>query len=135
MTVNNGEFVVNRPDLKDYKFFCFDGIVKMIQVDYNRFVHHNRNLYTPEWKRMDSEIGFPSLLYAEFEKPQVLDKAIQIAQHLSEGIPHVRVDLYIINTSVYFGELTFYHGSGFEHTKPKNFDTVIGDWLALPKNT
>jgi hypothetical protein len=32
-------------ELKDYKFFCFDGEPRLIQVDFDRFRNHKRNLY------------------------------------------------------------------------------------------
>lgn len=122
----------NDKELYDYKFFCFNGVVKLIQVDYNRFIHHNRNLYTPDWQRLDAEIGFPSQPGIEFKCPIVLEEAIDISQKLSVGIPHVRVDLYILGTKIYFGEMTFYHGGGLEYTKPKEFNKTIGDWIELP---
>lgn len=120
-------------DLYDYKFFCFDGEVKMIEVDYNRAIHHNRNLYTPEWVRIDAEIGVPSELGREFTKPQNLEKAIEVAQKLSAKIPFVRIDLYIVGEKIYFGEITFFHASGYNRIKPECFSLKIGEWIHLPK--
>lgn len=119
-------------DLFDYKFFCFDGVVRMIEVDYNRFIHHNRNLYSPEWERINAELGYPSQPGIEFQRPPELDIAIQAARKLSMGIPHIRVDFYFVGGHVYFGELTLYHGSGMEYTKPESFNRLMGDWIALP---
>lgn len=116
-------------DLMDYKLFCFDGEVKMIEVDYNRFIHHNRNLYTPDWKRLDVEIEFPSEPGTEFQRPKGLEIAIEAAQKLSKGIPHVRVDFYIVNGHVYFGEMTFFHGSGVEKITPTSFNVEMGNWI------
>ena len=116
-------------DLKDYKLFCFDGVVKLVQVDYNRFIHHNRNLYTPDWRRLDVEIEFPSEPGVEFERPDGLEIAIKVAEKLSKGFPHVRVDFYIVDGNVYFGEMTFYHGSGFEKIIPFSFDKEMGKWI------
>lgn len=116
-------------DLMDYKLFCFDGEVKIIEVDYNRFIHHNRNLYTPEWKRMEVEIEFPSEPGKEFQRPNGLEMAIEAAQKLSKGIPHVRVDFYIVNGHVYFGEMTFFHGSGMEKITPASFNEEMGSWI------
>ena len=40
-------------------------------------------------------------------------------------------DFYEINGKVYFGELTFYPGSGFEGFNPVSFDYQLGDWIKL----
>lgn len=119
-------------ELKDYKVFCFNGEPKMIDVDYNRSTKHQRNLYTPQWERINATLGYPSEESREIEKPTVLNKLLDLAKLLSHGIPHVRVDFYIINNKIYFGELTFFHGSGFEKSYPDSFDKQMGDWLTLP---
>ena len=67
----------------------------MIQVNYNRSVYHNRNLYTPKWGRINSKLGLPSEDGREFPQPKVIDKAISLAEKLSNVIPYLRVDLYI----------------------------------------
>ena len=60
------------------------------------------------------------------------DLMIDLCKKLSAGIPFLRVDLYEINGKVYFGELTFYPGSGFTPLEPKEWDDKIGSWLVLP---
>ena len=119
-------------DLHDYKFFCFGGEVKLIELDYGRFGHHGRNLYTPEWQRIDAILGVPSLPNMEFARPDGLEKAMDAAKILSSGLPHVRVDFFIIDGHVYFGELTFYHASGFNKITPESFEKQMGDWIKLP---
>ena len=57
---------------------------------------------------------------------------INIARLLCKGYPHVRVDLYSINEKIYFGELTFYHGAGYEKFEPESYDYLFGTWLQLP---
>ena len=56
----------------------------------------------------------------------------ELAEKLSQNIPHVRVDFYNINGRIYFGELTFYHWSGFVAFEPKEWDKTFGDWITLP---
>lgn len=119
-------------ELKDYKIFNFQGKAKLIQVDYNRFVDHKRNLYTPEWEYLDVMLQYPNDSQHKIEKPKSLGKMLELAELLSEGIPHVRTDFYSIGEKIYFGELTFYHGSGFEKFDPPEWDRILGDWLVLP---
>ena len=104
----------------------------MIDVDYNRSTHHQRNLYTPKWERIHATLGYSSDNDREIDKPIVLDEMLKCAMTLAQGIPHVRVDFYVIHETLFFGELTFYHGRGYEVTHPKEFGKQMGDWLVLP---
>jgi len=65
--------------------------------------------------------------------PLGFEEMKHIASHLSAGIPHVRVDLYDINGNIYFGELTFFSGSGNIPFIPEEWDYKIGEWLKLPQ--
>lgn len=119
-------------ELNDYKVFNFGGEPRMIQVDYNRFNGHLRNLYSPKWDRINATMGYPSDPSREFPKPEVLDELLELCKKLSVGIPHVRTDFYIVNNKIYFGEMTFYHSSGFQKITPKEFEKALGDWIILP---
>ena len=55
-----------------------------------------------------------------------------MAERLSQGIPHLRVDFYEANGKIYFGELTFTSGSGFTPFEPEEWDLRFGKWLKLP---
>lgn len=121
-------------DLKDYKIYAFDGEPKVIQVDFNRFSgNHKHNFYTPDWKFIDVQILCPSDASIKMEPPQTLDEMLEISKKLSEGYPHVRVDLYSINGRVYFGELTFYSNSGTAKFTPEEFGYEMGSWIKLRK--
>lgn len=122
-------------ELKDYKIFNFHGIPKIIEVDFNRFVEHKRNIYTTDWEYLDVRIQYPNDRSVRIEKPKCLDELLKLAGKLSEGIPHLRTDFYVINEKIYFGELTFYHGAGFEKFTPKSFGLEMGNWLQIPENS
>lgn len=102
---------------EDYKFFCFDGIPKLIQVDLDRFGEHKQNFYDSNWNFMDISIHCENDKSSKIQKPYNFDKMIEIVKELSRNIPHVRVDLYNLNGEIFFGELTFYHLSGFAKFK------------------
>lgn len=121
----------SKTELKDYKIFCFNGQPKFIQVDYCRFTNHKRNLYTTAWEYMPIEIEYESDPNEIIEKPGNLEEMLDCASKLSEGFPHVRVDFYYLNSKIYFGELTFYHGAGYLNYKPKSFEKKMGDWINL----
>ena len=120
-------------DLLDYKIFCFNGIPKLIQVDYDRFSNHKRNLYTTDWKYIPVEIQYPTDPNHVIDKPMNLELMLNLAEKLSRGIPHVRVDFYNISGKIYFGEMTFYHGGGMEKFTPESFGIEMGNWINLPR--
>lgn len=119
-------------ELKDYKFFCFNGIPRAIQVDYDRFVGHKRNMYDTEWNRLPFTLEYPTDWNKEISKPDNLSEMLDISAKLSRGIPHVRVDLYNVRGRVYFGELTFFHGGGYESFTPECWNKTFGEWIVLP---
>ena len=55
----------------------------------------------------------------------------KLASILSKDIPHVRVDFYEIDNSVYFGELTFYTGSGFIPFDDEKWNTFLGNMIQI----
>lgn len=120
-------------ELKDYKIFNFSGEPKLIEVDYDRFVEHKRNLYTTDWQYIEAAIQYPTDPMHPIERPKQLEKMLDLARTLSAGISHVRTDFYCIDDCIYFGELTFYHGSGFENFTPEGFNEEMGKWIKLSR--
>lgn len=122
-------------DLRDYKFFCFNGEVK--------FLYLSEGLDNPETGKISyvslnwEPLSFCRDDYKPFsrlpDKPQNLDQMIKFAAMLSKGIPHIRVDFYEINNQIYFGELTLYSGSGLTMFNPPSADLEIGKLLKLPQ--
>ncbi|MDR0994338.1 MAG: hypothetical protein LBN38_07245 [Verrucomicrobiota bacterium] len=122
----------------DYKFHCFAGRVETIQVDMDREEAHRRNFYSPDWCLQpfvwsEWEAGAPLWPNgAEVPPPAALPEMIRLAETLSADFPYARIDLYALRNRIYFGEITFYHGSGFEHFSPPEWDLAFGERLALP---
>ncbi len=117
--------------LNDYKIFCFNGVPKLIQVDYSRFTDHKRNLYTPEWEFIDEKVAYDNDRYANIKKPENLDEMLDCARKLSKDFPHVRVDFYNINNRLIFSEMTFYHGAGYLKFDSEEFERKLGSYWEL----
>ncbi|HKK25202.1 MAG TPA: ATP-grasp fold amidoligase family protein [Gracilimonas sp.] len=119
---------------KDWKFFCFHGEVKIIQEDIDRYGDHpqSRNLYDRSFQKIDAELLYPSSSHIS-KKPPLLSEAIQIAETLSQDFNFIRVDLYITEDMVYFGELTNYPGNGFIPFQPRSREYEVGNLLDLNK--
>lgn len=114
--------------LNDYKIFCFNGVPKIIQVDFSRFVNHRRNLYTPNWEFINEKVEYENDPNANIPKPQKLDEMLDCAKKLSKGFPQVRVDFYEIGERLIFGEMTFYHGAGYLKFNNPSFEKQMGDY-------
>ncbi len=115
---------------EDYKVFCFNGNPNFVIVDTDRFSSHKRNVYDLDWNfKKGVTMNFPN--DKPIQKPEKLDELLKYAKILSEGFPHVRVDLYIVKGKVYFGELTFTNGAGFDKIVPYSFDEEMGKLIKL----
>ena len=117
---------------KDYKIFCFDGIPKFAFVASDRGKTTKFDYFDIEWNRIPLIQHYPNSTY-DIPKPLQWDKMLSLARILSAGMPHVRVDFYIdANENILFGELTFFHFSGFVEFEPEQYDLLLGSWLQLP---
>ena len=121
-------------DLKDYKIFCFNGEPKVIAVYFNRRTKEKgRNCYTPQWEYLPFSSKFKTNPNFIIEKPSCLEEMLELARKLSADKIQVRVDLYVINEKIYFGELTFHNASGFSRFDPPEWNKTFGDWMVLPE--
>ena len=120
-------------ELRDYRFFCFNGEPKFISVDFSITDKSKtrRNIYDLGWNLLDAEISYPKELSIKVDKPFKLDNMIELSRKLSAGFPHARIDFYYINEKIIFGEITFFHQSGMGKIKPIEFEEEIGNWINL----
>ncbi|MDT2848678.1 ATP-grasp fold amidoligase family protein [Vagococcus carniphilus] len=115
----------NSSDIKDYKFLCFNGKPEFIIYDSDRFSGHRRNIYDLNWNKLNVLTDCDQI-EETIEKPDKLEELINISKILSADFPFVRVDLYYVNSQIYFGELTFYPWSGYVSFEPDEFDLTLG---------
>lgn len=122
-------------ELKDYKWFCFDGEPKALFIATDRQVPGEEtkfDFFDSEFNHLPFTNGHPNAT-KRINKPRGFEKMKELAAILSKGWPHLRVDFYDINGKVYFGELTFYHWSGMTPFNPKEWDEKFGEWIKLPE--
>lgn len=120
-------------DLKDYKFYCFNGEMKFVMINSDRNTSRptRADYFDRDFNWLDFTWGYS---HAEVhpKKPEQFEKMVAIVEKLAKGLPHIRVDLYDCNGKIYFGELTFFDGSGFDKIEPLEWDYKIGKLLKLP---
>ena len=124
----------NLGELQDYKFLCFDGKPCFCWVDLGRYSKHTRTVFDMNWKLQPWTQASYGIANYDIPMPKNFDMMIDIANILSKGFSHVRVDLYNIDGKIYFGEMTFTNGSGLDPIIPKEYDKVLGDYWKLPIN-
>jgi hypothetical protein len=115
----------------DYKFQMIEGKCAFIQVDVARYGHHQRNLYSEEWIKLDAKTPHPPV--SEYlQPPTSLPEMLQVAKELSKGIDFIRVDLYSINGRVIFGELTNYPNGGLVEIWPRSLSVDLAkNWVQI----
>ena len=120
----------------DYKFFCFDGVVRAICVCTNRSGKHaDYYFFTPAFEPLPVNEATANMREdADIRKPERLDEMIALSEKLSAGIRHVRVDLYDTPQGVRFGELTFFDQSGFADDYVGDGDRIMGEFLLLEEH-
>ncbi len=120
-------------ELKDYKFFCFDGEVKAMFIATDRGVEGEDvkfDFFDENFNHLPFKHGHENAKVTPL-KPEGFEEMKEIAKVLSKGLRQVRVDLYNINGKIYFGEMTFYHHCGFVPFEPEEWDYTFGSWIDI----
>lgn len=123
-------------ELKDYKFFCFNGEPKMLFIATDRSKEEEEtkfDFFDMDFNHLPIVNGHPNSSI-EIAKPPKFEEMIEIARKLSKDFPHVRVDLFNVNGTIYVGEMTFFHFSGYVPFEPEEWDYKMGEWLKLPES-
>lgn len=123
-------------ELRDYKFFCFDGKVKAL------FIASERQKTGEDVKFDFFDASFNHLPFRQGhenaaalpEKPTCFEEMKRLSAILSEGLPHARIDFYEVDGKIYFGEITFFHHGGWTKFEPEEWDNIFGKWISLPNN-
>ncbi len=121
-------------DLRDYKFFAFDGDVKAMFIATERGAKEETkfDFFDEDFHHLPFINGHPNADVCP-QKPKCFEEMKKLAAQLSKGIPEVRVDFYEVDGKVYFGEMTFFHWSGLVPFEPKEWDYKFGEWIKLPQ--
>jgi len=120
--------IFNNVNIEDYKFFCFNGRPKFIQVDIDRYTNHRRKFFDCEWNELDFSILYPKSDKIR-PKPINLDEMIEVAKNLSKNFSLIRIDMYSNGKHLYVGEITNVHGNSNEYFIPKEAEITASKIL------
>jgi hypothetical protein len=123
-------FDESQKELDDYKFFCFDGEPKFVEITSGKGKNKQRGYYDFNLNPMPFTLGNASNNPIT-EDLNFIPEMEKIAKTLSAGLKHVRIDLYNINNQIFFGEYTFHHSGGLFEVKPVAWEEKIGDMIKL----
>lgn len=125
----------NYEELNDYKMFCCNGEVKLIKVDFDRSTNHGANYYDSEWNLTPiQELPLKVDPNRLFPKPQLFAKMKGFGEKISAAVPSPfqRIDFYIVNGKIYFGEITLFPAAGTAQFSPDEWNVTVGEWITLP---
>ena len=123
-------------ELRDYKFFCFNGEAKAMFIATERQKEGEEvkfDYFDMDFNHLPIRQRHPNAKVPP-QKPYCFDEMRALAEKLSIGFPEVRIDFYEVNRKIYFGEFTFFHFGGIVPFEPEEWDLKFGEWIKLPKN-
>ena len=132
-----GKFVLTQylDDIIDYKFFCFDGKVRFVAV-VREWLKENNNkepyqiIVDRNYKELPFSFGYERGS-VDYVKPVYFGDMVKDVEKLAKGISHVRIDMMGNNQRYYFGEFTFFSGSGNDRFHPEQYDEIVGQYLKI----
>lgn len=125
-------------DLPDYKFFCFQGRVFCSYMMRNYTMHHDQGelgFFDRDFNLLEAHRTDFKPILTQPAPPENYGQMVDMAEILSKGFPHVRVDFYNLDGEIIFGEMTFFNASGYVLFEPDSFDFEMGEAFILPPTT
>lgn len=118
-------------DIRDYKFFCFDGKPELLLIVSGRFTEKHEDHYDMDFNHLHFITNGSTDSGTTMEKPAFFEEMKEMATKLSRGIPQVRMDFYEINGRIYFGEYTFFSAGGFLLFQPDEWEQKLGNCIII----
>ncbi len=124
----------NKNSLNDYKFYCFNGKPRFVEIHLDRSEAHRSSFYDLEFKKLPfRDVKEEETIQIPLEKPKRFEEMVTLAEKLADRLPFVRVDFYYVDEQIKFGEMTFYPGDGRADFQPEKYNKLLGDMLELPE--
>lgn len=119
--------------LIDYKFYCFNGVAKFLEIHLDREDDHKRAFYDLDFKKLPfRNVSLKQSIDKELIKPATFEEMIALSEKLADKLPYVRVDFYSIKDKIIFGEMTFYPSDGKKDFYPEEYNKRLGDLFDIP---
>lgn len=120
--------------LIDYKFYCFSGHAKFLEVHMDRADNHKRAFYDFDFNLLPFRyVSLEKSISKPLESPSNLEEMRKLSEVLAGNFPFVRVDFYSIEGKTIFGEMTFYPSDGRKDLIPDEYNKIMGDYIKFPE--
>lgn len=119
----------------DYKFYCYGGKLRYFMYSVGETQHSGTN-HKFDMQKNSIDHLFKETTNLAIENvtfPENIDKMIEIAGILCDGMKHVRIDLYNINGHILFGEYTFFSNGGYINIYSKEFSDELASYIDTKK--
>jgi hypothetical protein len=130
----------------DYKFYCMNGTCEYILVCIERGTETGRAHHAVKYFFLDRQWRLlpytpEALQYHDvaIKKPSCIDEAIIMAEQIAADFTFVRVDFYIEDDSIVFGELTFTPAGAMDTElsmippgEKRTVDEIFGEKIVIP---
>jgi hypothetical protein len=114
----------------DYKVYVYDGVPRFVQVIEGRLTTTTQRFYTEDWEPLEWESN--SRLGPVRPRPPELSRLLEVAGRIGAGFDFMRVDLYLCDGEVWFGELTAYSHGGYRASRTPGVEETLGAAWTLP---
>ena len=120
----------------DYKLHFINGKLEFVYVSFDRFGINDRCTFDKDWNRLPF-VWIPASSFragintADVPKPESFELMKEFGSKIAKDIPYVRVDFFDVDGHLYFGEITLYHGSGYDKFFPDSYDEYYGNKLII----
>ncbi|MGS0676888.1 ATP-grasp fold amidoligase family protein [Shewanella sp. 125m-1] len=116
----------------DYKVNCINGKAEFVYCAVDREGQNYRKIYDLNWKPVDFKWGDKKDFDKKFTGPDItipqnFSEMIEISEKLAKGFPYLRIDLYNVDGDIFVGEITIFHGGGFDLIEPRSVDIALGE--------
>ena len=91
--------------IPEYKFYCYEGQVRIIQADYDRHTDWRALCFDRDWNWLDFN-SWDDLDLDEVSRPEPLDDMIKAAEKIAQHFDDIRVDMFSVGADWRIGEIT-----------------------------
>lgn len=123
----------------DYKLHWFNGELEFVYCSVDRLGENYRCVYSPEWERIELEWvekqDHKGLHGPDISRPASFEEMVRVGKEIAKDFTYVRTDFYDVDGKMYFGEITLFHGGGFDTMEPPKWDLYYGNKLRLPEKS
>lgn len=120
----------------DYKLHFINGNLEFVYCSVGRETVNKRNIYNSNWEPyyfswVEPFKNAANIRGEEIPSPPTFELMKKMGTEIAKDFSYVRVDFYDVDGKLYFGEITFFHGGGFDVIIPSEYDIFFGNKLNL----